>query len=319
MMNRRQLLTGTAAIAAAALLPEPAAAARSVRVRPRTRWARETRLDADHHSSNPLPGPGDAALCHHATPTGVAIYSTAGNGNTYRHDGTSLHDVRPGVWVFGPEQVPDSHLYRYAGITSIIEWAGTLFGFVHLETHDDIAMIGQAHSKNGGWTWTFDDIIIEGTELLPAGFRGAASPRVVRSGHEWVMLYDNRHGHGRWHQTHRAVAIPGTSIWETQGPTLPVPGLYTETAVPVFSTHLNRWVCVFGSLDGWYSTTSIDLEDWDPPRLLIRSPKTGARWYPTLIDPARPDSTEIGRACLLTGHRITKRDRYVISRTVTVT
>ncbi len=320
-MRRRDFLVASAAGAATVMLTPSLADAAEPRLRNRSKWSWQEQFDADHHSSNTLPAPGDAALCHIQTGAGIAVYSTSGNGNTYRHDGSSFAAVGPGVWVFGPSAIPDGPgRFRYAGITSVLPHGNELHGFVHCESWDEISSIGQVTSHDGGWTWDWRGTVMEGVELTGEGFRGAESPRVVQDGDNWTMFFGNRHGNGRWGRVHRASAPAGSTQWNTAGMAVEPPaGLnYTLTPVPVWSTNHRRWLVTFASDDGWYMASSSDLRTFGKARRIVRNPSQGDRWYPTLLDPDQPYSGVVGRLPLLTGHRITSRRRGVVGRLVQV-
>lgn len=89
---------------------------------------------------------------------------------------------------------------------------------------------------------------------------------------------------------------PGTWFkWDGSGFTSPGLG-GIGTPLPAFIGHqganpsvhwndfLGKWIMVYGGWDGViYISSSIDLINWDPPRVLIGSDQNGRAWYPTII------------------------------------
>jgi len=199
-----------------------------------------------------------------------------------------------------------------------------LFNGIDYPTAPFYAALGLARSTDGGATWTRQGEIITGMTPKPAGTPprgalGAANPCVVAAnGYLYVFYVDigyqtgpdvvhlarapiNSDGApGAWQKWYDgSFGQPGLGGLSTPVQGQVPPGSTTLSAGNPdvsFNGHLQQWVMVFQTADGFYYSTSVDLTSWTVQgRILAFGANNDARqpgqtWYgyPTLISPDQP-------------------------------
>jgi len=319
-MDRRTMLIGTAATVGTLMVPTvgatPVDAATRRRIRLDRTVQRWTAIEQDHHTGGPFPpGAGDGAVSFIRSPTGeMIVFQMHANGHTYRHQGSTLDDLSPGVWVDGAGFNPSPGASHYSGISSVLRDPGSnrVHAWIHQESRGPeghMASIGHAYSDTEGYTWEGHETILEGDDPQPEGFRGAESPSVARDGDRFVMLYGNRHGNGRHQQIHLATAeidrngSPGR--WVKRGEVISEgatsPHFFAASPSLRWSTSWRRWVCMYSTDTAYRFRTSRDLTRWSSPSTVLTKEQQWTqtdgwwRWFPTILDDDQIDSSIMGR------------------------
>ncbi|MGE0306511.1 MAG: hypothetical protein AB7Q27_12190 [Acidimicrobiia bacterium] len=331
-MHRRAFLkAGSASLGVLGLsigtATRASAAVPSFRIRAGSTVTRWSALEQDHHSGGQFPpGAGDGPVSFVKAADGnLIVFQMHGNGHTYRHVGRTLDSLSPGVWVHGPNGTGDNA--HYSGINSVLRSTRSrrLYGWIHQERigpDGHVASIGFAQSDDEGYSWQYRGTILTGDALQPTGFRGAESPSVVRNGNTFVMLYGNRYGDGRHQQIWSATApmnadgSPGT--WTKRGEVISEggagPHFYAASPCLRWSTAQRQWLCAYSTDKAFRFRSSRDLRQWSDPVTFVEKSQqytqtTGwYRYYPTLLDPSKQDSSQIGSSGWVSEHRISVTD-----------
>jgi hypothetical protein len=331
-MDRRKVITGGAALIGVAAvpvaLPSPVEASHRRRIRVDGRSTRWTALEQDHHTGGTFPpGVADGPVSFIRSPDDdLILFQMHGNGQTYRHSGPTFESLSPGVWVHGSTGGSGDNSH-YSGIASVLRDpnSSTIYGWVHQENHtgpDAIASIGQVSSDDEGYHWTHHGTLITGEGLQPSGFRGAEAPSVARDDDRFVMLYGNRYGNGR-HQQIQLATAPVTSDgspggWSNKGEVISEksqdPHFYAASPSLRWSTSWNRWVCLYSTDKAFRFRTSTNLLYWSRARTVVEKEQQWTqtsgyyRWYPTLLDAGKDDSSIIGSRGWISEHRLNVQD-----------
>lgn len=200
---------------------------------------------------------------------------------------------------------------------SVFRKTGTsLLGFAHLEYHWSVhspayKSIATCSSTDNGRSWSKPIQILTKKGRIPAtaAWSGIGDFCVIRDekNSRWVCFYQNTYicaamstdpegAPGTWFKYYQGgFTQPGI-----QGLESALGNLYKVTGGNPsvhFNKFLNKWIMVYHGWNGnIYISSSIDLINWDDPKLLIAPAISGGlAWYPTIIGYDSENAGEIAK------------------------